>query len=299
MILEREHMWLREESGATLVEFALVGGLFLIIILTAIDVSRLFFVQTLLTKGAQEGVALATKIANLEIDTEKLEAGETDQFELYAEAREAVINAATSDILAIAAERADVNPNAAVKLLVYTPSDLLNSAEYTNATYTIPEPAAVLRPGDGGIDGKGNSIFHPVRCSAVLGDCLSPRKAWETMETLLDSFPVFVQLDAEVHTYSPWLSTIRLRGEAMGWREKVIKSGFSSGISEQLLKEILNRPHTPPKDIVCDDSDTYCPDGYTWYDPACKCTCDEPDAGCPFGSYWDNWSCECLADAGG
>lgn len=58
-----------EQRGATMVEFALVIGLFLVLVLGFIDLSRYLFTQNLLTRAAEETVNIAKKDIRFGYDT--------------------------------------------------------------------------------------------------------------------------------------------------------------------------------------------------------------------------------------
>ena len=279
------------QRGATMVEFSLVAILLLFIVVTFIDLARIFLVQSLLTKGAQEGLALAEKIDNLSIDNEQLDAADAALYADYTAARNAVVDAATARILAIIAERQDVAPDAPVRLQLFTPVDFFNGTPQV----TAPIPALVLRPGDSGTGYGGEVLNHPLRCSTLYSDCTQPRNAWDSMDSMLREFAMQVHLEAVVETYSPWLGDLRLRGQAMGWREVAISSGFDDGVAS--LDE-LNANHPPPNPSPGDCTPISCPSGYYWHDDHCECDCLPPDGGCPAGTWWYESGCNCIGAGG-
>ena len=281
------------EAGATMLEFAIAGSLLLFLAITFIDLSRVFFVQYLLTKGAQEGVSLATTIADLDPDNEKLPTTDVDIYDKFVAAREEVADVATARVLDWVATLESVDPDASVVLLAHSPIDYLESTQQTT-----PDTAAlVLRPGDSALDARGFTMHHPLRCSTLQASCLTPRNTWDTMDVMLGAHPIVVRLEAVVKTFSPWLANIPLRGDAMGWREVAVESGFNEG---RATPEELNEEKTTPIPVPDDCSTPQaCAVGYRWYEfdsENCECVCDEQP--CPPGQTWAWGSCACLGSGG-
>jgi hypothetical protein len=265
------------ESGAALIEFALVAFLFISVVLTFLDLANYLFVQALLSKGAQEALMIAEKTDGFGIDTAMLDPAGADyaaQVSEYNAARNLVAAKASELALSVIAEVGSTHPNAAVRLREFTPLD-----QYPTGIVDGPAaPTLVLRPGDSGKDEYGNTIHHLSRCSASISGCpaAKQRNSSDTMERMLRDFPIVVRVEADITTYSPFLPRLVAQGIAVGWREQPVRSGFSTGTFA-------------PSDI---DTAIPAPDDGGGGDSTCV------PRTCTGASHWDGDLCECISDTG-
>ena len=308
------------ETGAVMPEFVFVCGMVFAVILTFIDFGRIFMMQALLTKGAQQGLAVAEKVPNFGIDLSRIDPADYgEQKALYDEARRQIIEAAV---------RLPVALNfVGGEFTLFTALDLDPDGTLTSDEERL---ALVLRPSDTAQDSvnTGSYIFHPDRCDSAVTGCpaAKARAANETMEVLLDEFPIEVQLRAEVDTWSPWLPSVILRGRAMGWREEAVPSGFEDGRAapndidgvppvnpcDPLYKEACPpgekwvwEQNTQPDICGCAPAVcvvTTCNEDQWWSNELCRCmedySCQLTEQACGPNEVWNEYACECVATGG-
>ncbi len=280
---------MKNEKGAAILEFALVGGLFLMLVLAIIDLSRYYALQALLTKGAQNGLALAKTIPNLDIDVQEL-ASVCDHFDpnteqtLYQEClnenyqdfldarAEVIIEAARLPLATLADEP---NSDTGSELIAYSMDDTtFMTTVPTGQTNFSNLSAAVIRPGDQAYLGalEDNYVIeHPSIC-AKSGSCIKgqrKRKDGEQYETLLRNHPLVVTLRADVNMILPMFGSTTIEGTAMGYREVNSKTQTGELPDELRCLDTAEKCNNGPNNNFTLDPDT------------CDCQCSITDADCP------------------
>lgn len=201
-------------GGVTIIEFALGAMLFFSLISAIIDGARYFAIKTVLTKGAQQGLAVAKTLADFGLDP----AIDHDKFMA---ARAVVENATLQIPLSTYVTGADADSMA----------QLYQGWNSYDATRIFQ--AIVLRPGDsmqvdsnrnGAEDPSDEWINHPTVCDPHVASCAHPPPAGSTLQSLLLSQPIVVELHSQMQTLTlglivPSLRTINVVGRAVGFRE--------------------------------------------------------------------------------
>jgi hypothetical protein len=208
------------ERGSTMMQFALVIPLLMMLVLAIVDISRLFAVEAMLNKGAEEGLNLAMKIPNLDVDLRGRAPDDWDYIN-FSEARRRVLQAATRVPLAtVAADYSD--PAAPVKLVGFRYEDtLLNLGG--SPPPQIERGAAFLRPGDRTYDLSLSSYKDYVKQEARADIAGNPPP--QDTDTLLRYYPIQVDVCANVDLFFPGFGTKTVCGRALGYREPGIPRG--------------------------------------------------------------------------
>ena len=213
-----------------MVEMAIAIPLVFAIMYVVIDLARYWAVQGVLSQGAQQGVNLAIKIPNLEIDNEN----DSD----FLQARMRIIcgddldcrtdpSKRNGDAVRIPLSTLVANwddTNAAVRFVGFPDYDLATGVRHT-------VNAIVLRPGDPCVaDRDGVLHCHPTVCPRSTSEPCAPtarrRQSGESMTALMRSEPIVVEMPAKFKTMLPipLLGVYSMRGVSAGYRE-IISSG--------------------------------------------------------------------------
>jgi len=279
----------RNESGAALLEAALVIGAFFFTVFVFIDVCRYFTARTLMMKGVDDAASLAAVASNFDIDIigiiDAAPTGTSD-YDDFVSARERVIDMAVTlpgDTIV-----GDPLSGAAIEFERYAIKDELYPTG--GGAFSFSEPVAnpivnalILRPGESAkrIDRTGAEtwVHHPVRCSIQAQDlgeeCLNPRFLYERTRGLLDKMPIYVELSATFKLYNPFigpfLESFPIRVSGMAWRDEPAKSGFREGAEGPNSEpEVITNPGTGTVICPAPEPSSSCAGG-----PACHngCTC--------------------------
>ena len=291
------------EQGTSMLEFALVSGLFFLLILTFVDFARIYTVQALLTRGAQQAATLGTKINGFGNDIARNDPAAVDyasQLNEYRAARDTIASQAVALSSTVSVFGASTNPNSPVRILPFVPID-------ETAGTTTQQPGAyalVLRPGDAAIDFEGRFLHHIQRCSPATPGCpaLNARQPADSMESMLQRFPITVRVQARVHTYSPFLSDIMVNGIAMAYREQPIATGQRDALVTP--SQIDHAPAVDPNDpdvYDCENGPESCQPDEDFDQSTCQCyahTCALTEADCA-GLVFDRDYCTCRSGMAG
>ncbi len=209
----------RAVKGATLVEFAVVFPIFVVAVLGIVDVARLFAIQAILNKGADEGLAVASTIANLNVDFPGRRIDSSD----YVSFREARFRATDAAVrLPRDTLLGGFNSSASAHLLEvrYADSGLRKNNPATPDP-TASTSAAVIRPGD------SPSVIYPDGSAVVIQHPSLPVIAAGTrLDDLFEHHPIRVEVWASVTPLLPFIGPKILRGVATGFRERVPRGRF-------------------------------------------------------------------------
>ncbi len=279
-----------------MLEFAIVALVFFTIVLGTIDFARIYSVQAVLTKGAQNGLALAKVIDGFRVDVENLATGcpilvgppaapdpacIDKNYADFLAARDAIIQEATRLPLATFASV----PASGKDLALHTYQvDYANLAPTPTggSGVTTGLTALVLRPSDTGKnETKNYPIEHPQICptGAVCSGNRRPRRAGENLNTLFRNFPIVVQVEANLEPFLPFLDPIKLTGKAVGYRET--NSGTQTGQLPDLLACVDPPICAPGEDLE-----------------NCGCVCNLTCGNSPLGVPLEKVGCEeCVCPA--
>jgi hypothetical protein len=201
-----------DSRGVSLIQFVFVFPVLFVVVVGIIDFSRFLAVQAVLQKGAESGANYATKIPNLDINIDGLQATD-DDYKIYDLVRKRVLKEAVRTPLSTLV--GDIGAgNTSAKLVPFQYDD----AQIVSGT-PAPTPfdwgAAVLRPGDRVKDANGNWVAHNTVPPDAGGH--PPRTPEESMKTE----PIVVIMQADVKMFLPFLGTIRATGQATAYRETI------------------------------------------------------------------------------
>ena len=204
------------ERGTSMLEFSLVVGLLMMMVVAMSDLCRLFVVEMLLTKGAEDGLNVAMKIPNIDMDIRNVEPG-SKEYTWYHEARRRVIIASTR--LPLDAWLDDENSTSDSRLLpISVMDDQINTGGGAAPVFTYG--ASMIRPGERVWFGTGGTMGDTTQ-GYWLGHYAVPYAGLTAVapKALLKSFPIQIELRARVEPLLPFLGTKVVRGYALGYRE--------------------------------------------------------------------------------
>lgn len=201
-----------DRTGASLVEFAIVFPLMMFILLSAIDLCRYMILQSLLNKAAHDGVMVAVKTPNLDIDLHGLSTT-SKRYQAFAKARERVINAALHIPLSTMFE--DESTDGSNQLISFTMIDSEAQPDPDSGQApAIRRSAALIRPGD-------RVILHTSEGDRPVYNILVPNKNDMPPRVIMSYFPVIVQLNARMTTITPFLPNLMVVGRANAVRQPI------------------------------------------------------------------------------
>jgi len=260
-----------EEVGATMLEMALVIFLFLITILFFTDCARFFMTRALLIRGTQEAADLASRAPDFDIDTQLLTKASPES-QRFRDARATLVSAA----MAASSTNSVIAPSTANSWIKLRPFSVVDT--YSDQEQTTSADILILRPGESNqwtppSGGAAQWIHNPLRCSSAhaTGGC-TQRAGSDTMSTMMQSFPIMVQMQATVRTITPFVGPWTVQATMLSWREQPAKSGFREANGGAIPKTTVTPdPFTGSQDPT--ECETSCP-GMTLdcSDPDC-CTC--------------------------
>ena len=260
----RAHRYNRNERGVSMIQFALIFPLLMLIIMGFLDLARYFATLAVLNAGAERGLNQALKISNLDVDYRGKSPTDVEYLR-FREARERVVNAAI--VMPRATIVGDTASADQIRLRPMTVTDAgftLAPGDVDPAPYTAG--AMVLRPGE-----CANVLGYGLRCNRDtlhLGptDPPPPTSPGELMKT----HPVQVVLRAEMKSYLPFFDKYTVFGQAIGYREVDVPRGpFASaaptasptpdpGATPTPTPGPTATPHMPPATptpVVCTEVD--------------------------------------------
>ncbi len=229
------------ERGATILEFVLAFPIFLFIILGIVDLSRYFAAVAVLNAGAHEGLMVATKIPNLDLDTREVDANSED-YKRFTLARDFVTSAAVT--IPFGSIIGEAGSNDPIRLNEQEMTDELVGG---TAALVPAQGVAVLRPGECAVSMNGtkltcnNETLNPndyptpaptpttPPAAAAPTPISTPAKPITPPQTLMRSHPIKIVLTADVQSYLPFFSGYTAVGSANGYREKDIPEGPAAG----------------------------------------------------------------------
>lgn len=215
----RAQRYHRNERGVSLIQFALIFPLLMLIIMGFLDLARYFATLAVLNAGAERGLNQALKIANLDVDY-RFKSPTDPEYLRFREARERIVAAAI--VMPRATIVGDTTSADQIRLRPITITDAgftLAPGDIDPAPYTAG--AMVLRPGEcAAVDGFGTRCN---RSTLHLGptDPAPPTSPGELMKT----HPVQVVLRAEMKSYLPFFDKYAVFGQAIGYREVDVPRG--------------------------------------------------------------------------
>lgn len=209
---------IKTESGVSIIQFAFIFPILFLLLLVMIDLGRVLCAKAILTKGAENGLNLAMKIPNLDIDIREHGKNETEHIR-FRTAREIVL------------EEAEALPLGTL----FTPSDKSSSMTLVAYAYTDKElgggevkskyDAALLRPGEKvEVEKEGSNKWFNHKTLAYTGAAAPNQRP----EDLLKSHPIVVELRGKVTTFFPFFDEFVVTGSAVGFREEIPRGPLSA-----------------------------------------------------------------------
>lgn len=225
---EHKHWFRRDDSscGAIMLEFALVVGLFVFLILGIIDFARVLAAQALLTKGAQEGLNLAQKLANVNVDYRTWTSLTPDPgfFSFPNGSYYKVVNASIQ--LPLDSSLLSTGAGSSIELLPFDREFINNINESIlaiNGQYAL-----LLRPGEKALAATGSG--YKLICHSTLersGDtqcaATAALRVSDNYNRILEEHPLELYMRARVRMFTPGIPDVEIEGVARGYRE-----GFSN-----------------------------------------------------------------------
>lgn len=206
-----------DSAGASLLQFALVFPILMLFAVGFIDLARVLAIRGVLTKGAQDGLAVAMTVPNLDVDIKDLPTSDVE-YSRYLEARRRVIAAATG--LPLGTLLTNSGTPSSARLLSFTYADP-NSAGPPSMTVF---DGAMLRPGER-VQITGSTPPRYVGHGTVIPDP-SGNPPPQPQAMLMAREPILVELHAEVDFFLPFFDNIVVSGSASGFREKIPRGPF-------------------------------------------------------------------------
>lgn len=198
------------QRGATMLEFAFVLPILVLMFFAIVDFSRYYAICAVLRAGASDGLNRARKIPNFDIDWRN-EADTSTDYQRFVQARNVILDETErtpfQTILSSQASPSD----AVLRDITMTDNGLAGGS-----TPTTIRSSAVLRPGE-----CATISGHGVLCNGPTTSTMPPGQ-------LMEKHPIRVVMFAEVRPFLPFIGTLLARGEAYGYRE-VIPQGPLAG----------------------------------------------------------------------
>ena len=213
--LEKEYLG-SDEAGVTMLQFAIVFPVLMLLLIGVIDLARIYSVKALLQTGAEEGLSTALAIPNLDIDARSLDPANSAEFYDYYRyqwAKQHVMDAAERVPLSTLVGQTGSGNWAEVVPFQHKDSTLVS-----NAALLRPYECARAELGDpdGCADGESGCFRHPslnssTGCNSYLGN--DPKTLKEE--------PIIVAMRAKVKTILPVFNNLEVQGLAQGFRPAI------------------------------------------------------------------------------
>lgn len=192
------------EHGATMLEFAFVLPVLVLMFFAIVDFSRYYAVCAVLRAGASDGLNRARKIPNFDLNWNNLPSSSLE-YDRYVKSRRIILDETERTPFETILS-AQASPSDAVLMDITTTDNGLSGG---SGAPTMVRSSAVLRPGDC-VDVAG----HGTICNGPTGSTLSPGQ-------LMEKHPIRVIMFAEVRPFLPFIGTLLAKGEAYGYREVI------------------------------------------------------------------------------
>lgn len=198
--------------GASIIEFSIVAPLFLIVLLGLIDIGRYFASAVILNAGVQRAIEIASKI---DITMSCPTSNTTAACVTYRNKRQKIIDKAVEKALGAWFSLPTVNSS--VQLIAFSDTDGYNCVA-PPCTYS----ALLLRPGERMLNTVTSSYTDPQHPSAPYVAPGPP--ANQNWATTLAQFPVYVAARARYRPILPFLPTLIIRADAIGYSSEINQS---------------------------------------------------------------------------
>jgi Flp pilus assembly protein TadG len=284
------------DSGATLIEFALVAAIFLFFIIGMIDISRYYSAKGILTRSAQNAVSRAKTISGLEVDFER----ETDTAnrQRFITAMNQVLTSANS-LATGSLFKTPTTDDSHTLALRPTVLEYFNNA----GNQTIQTSAIILRPGDSARIGKLDSngqfvdeeiIHHPEICSEDFPSCTHPRQATDSIESLYRRAPIVAEMRANIDLMFPGFGSMPVVGRAAAYREVLVRDSFQvefppTTINGSSSSSSSSTSSSGSQGSSGNQQSSSSSSSSGPVDPGCQ----EPAGGCLNGACWNGNTCRC------
>lgn len=173
-----------------MLEFALLISIVFVVTLTIVDIARFMMLEAILNRGAEEGLNVATKISNYDLDIRDLSVTDSRYYDFY-EARRRVLDAATR----VPLETFFTGPAepSSAQLIEFEQRDEELQGVTAGTEPRVVKAAAVVRPGEIAYRTDDPAQFVTnVKKGIAPGETLPPRP-WSMVNGLRNS-PIQVEL---------------------------------------------------------------------------------------------------------
>lgn len=218
----------RRTSGATMVEGALTAGVFLLLLLFIIDITRYFFVLLVLNLGVSAGVDLASKL-EIETVTDKTPAScenfppNDQRYCTFYKNRVNLIIATVAryaNLVSGAPESGGTVRRRAFEHYYDTEKYPIYSESNSDTSLAFTSDIAFIRPGERVKNGNDYVLQVPGRpfCEdPAVPPCGAPT-ALESWASVLGAYPFAVHLEADFDPITPGLGALRIIVRQYGYR---------------------------------------------------------------------------------
>ncbi len=211
MKVKRKHSPLNQ-SGVTMLQFALTFPVLILIIFSMIDICRYYTIQTMLTSAVFKAANKATRVHDLDIKTKGLSSSSPD-YGRYFLARDKVMHAAESAAL-VALVTDSAHPSDATLLKVRT-----NDEGVSGAT-DVESHVAFLRPGDKTTflndDGTTEDLFNK-----FVGRLSPSDPVYDDPAYAMEKAPLVVEMRAKVKFITPFFGSKVITARALNYRPRI------------------------------------------------------------------------------
>ncbi len=292
------------EKGSVLVESSLVIGVIFLLLLTFFEVGYGLYLKAILTKAAQNALNLSQKINGTQTDLRVLDiedSGDLTKWDRFNDAVSTIEEKAK--LITKAAGIGDVG-SGGISLREYTNVYHLNGIKKEKKHSIL-----FLRPTESATfskNGETKIIHHPDYCDIWMSGCsLSEDEKNSEWESLIFNDPFVVKVSVDYKPLFGLLGKVELSGQAIGFREKLLKGGFSErskipvpATSETVWDEVDYDPSedtappggegegeeegeeegVPPGSGDCNSNEIVACDknGGTWISQSCTCDYNPP-----------------------
>ena len=229
----------QSETGASLLEFAIVFPLFAVLVLAIIDFGRASALRAVVDEAVSRTLTKAISVANLDVDQAgppQLDTGDIRYQRMHVARQlaeqEGLRFLQSVGQLAIASDAMQSAGNGAKLFdVVYT------DTRAAGGPVSMTTKLMVLRPGEcASVPSLGITECN----RETLGTAPTDPPPMGRMPNLIERHPVKVFAYAELDSYVPFMFSAPIKVEAFGYRQPIPESPFSAAISEQYgLNEVI------------------------------------------------------------
>ena len=220
------------ERGATMMEFAIVFPLFLLITMVIVDFGRASTLRSVVDEAISRTLKRAVSVANLDVEQDgppQLASSDVQYRRLEVSkklaAQEGLDFLASVDLLHLQDDSAQTSKRGA-KLLDLTYTDTTVSGPPAQETAKL----MVLRPGEcATVPSTGGTECN----RETLGTSSADPAPTQRMDLLMERHPIKVVAYAQIDSYVPFLFKAPLRIEAFGYRQAIPEGQFSNTVANQ------------------------------------------------------------------